>query len=225
MPDFSFGYLGIILFMVATGAGLPLPEEVAIVTAGILSAQGQLNPWLAFGACLVGALAGDCLMYWLGRHFGRRVLKERHWWNRFFHPEREAQIEQMLQKHDFKVLFLARFLVGLRSPVYLASGILRLPFRRFLMIDLVCATIVIATFFGLSYFLSHRFGDAIYGWIRRAEWSVTAVVIAVICGVSIYYWRRHRRKLAMQAVAEALDDDSDSDDPPDGSVEKAENVA
>ncbi len=69
-------YLGIILFLVLTGCGLPIPEEVPIVLAGVLSAKGQLVPEWAFAACLIGALLGDSLMYLIGYHFGHNLLRE-----------------------------------------------------------------------------------------------------------------------------------------------------
>ncbi len=187
-------YLGIVGFLMLTGAGLPVPEEVFIIAAGVASAQGALNPWLALSACLVGALAGDCVMYWIGFHFGRSVLREHHWWDRFVHPEREARMERMINAHGLKVFFLARFLVGIRAPVYLTAGILRVRFRRFLLIDLFCATAVIGTFFGLSYFLSDRYGVAIYRWIREAEVLLTVIVVVAVIATGFYFWRRHHRQ-------------------------------
>ena len=193
MTDFLMAngsYLGIIFVLILTGSGLPLPEEVPIIAAGILAAHGQLNPWLALGACLIGAILGDCVMYWIGHHFGRRVLREQHWWTRFVKPGREAQIEAMLQRHGLKVFFLARFLVGIRAPVYLSAGILRVPFRRFLLIDIFCATAVIGLFFGLSYF----YGPTITHLIRDVEYVLTGVVLLALIGAGIYFWRRHRRR-------------------------------
>lgn len=188
-------YVGIAVFLMLTGAGLPVPEEVFIIAAGVASSHYQeLNPWLALSACLFGALAGDCIMYWIGYHFGRSVVREHAWWARFVKPEREAQVERMINKHGLKVFFLARFLVGLRSPVYLSAGILRVPFRRFVMIDLFCATVVIGLFFSLSY----RYGTAITGWIRGAEVGLWVIVVLVLIGVGVYYyyWRRRGRKQA-----------------------------
>lgn len=188
-------YVGIAVFLMLTGAGLPVPEEVFIIAAGVASSHyEELNPWLAMSACLFGALAGDCIMYWIGYHFGRNVLREHRWWARFVKPEREAQVERMINKHGLKVFFLARFLVGLRSPVYLSAGILRVPFRRFVMIDLFCATVVIGLFFSLSY----RYGTAITGWIRGAEVGLWVIVVLVLIGVGVYYyyWRRRGRKQA-----------------------------
>ena len=44
-------YLGIVLVLVLSGFGLPIPEEVPVVMAGILAAHGTLDPGLAFAAC------------------------------------------------------------------------------------------------------------------------------------------------------------------------------
>ena len=67
-------YFGIALFLVLTGCGLPLPEEVAIVVAGVLSAQGHLHAGLALLACLIGAIVGDCIMYAIGHRWGHSLL-------------------------------------------------------------------------------------------------------------------------------------------------------
>ena len=69
-------------------------------------------------------------------------------------------------------------------------------FRRFFLIDLFCATMVIGTFFGLSYFLSDRYGETIYYWIREAEVWLTVIVLLVAAGAGAYYWHHHRRKPA-----------------------------
>ncbi|HYW78848.1 MAG TPA: DedA family protein [Thermoguttaceae bacterium] len=216
-------YLLIIVVLVLTGSGLPIPEEVPIVAAGILASHGRLDPHWAMAACLFGALAGDCVMYWIGYHFGRSVLREHPWWAHFVRPEREAQIEQMIAQHGLKVFFLARFLVGLRSPVYLSAGILRVPFRRFLLIDLVCATSVIGLFFMLSY----RYGQTITGWIRRAEFGLWGIVILVLLGVGVFYWRRRRRnqrQAELQSQVESADSSASQNHPEEESSE-VEHVA
>jgi membrane protein DedA with SNARE-associated domain len=213
-------YLAIIVVLILTGTGLPIPEEVPIIAAGILSSQGTLDWRLALPACLFGALVGDCVMYWIGFHFGRSVLREHPWWAHLVKPEREAQIEQMLHKHGLKVFFLARFLVGLRSPVYLSAGIMRVPFRRFFLIDLFCASSVIGLFFGLSYY----FGTAITRWIRGAEVGLTLVVVLVLAGLGVYFWRRHRRKKAT-AELQQTDDSDETSDPADETSKEPEKTA
>jgi membrane protein DedA with SNARE-associated domain len=183
-------YVLITLFMILTGAGLPLPEEVGIITAGVFSAEGTLYWPIALGCCLFGAIVGDCLMYWIGYHFGRGVLRDRRWFSRLITPEREAQIEEMFCRHGLKVFFVARFLVGLRSPVYLTAGILRVSFRRFLLIDLICATTVVGSFFGLTYY----FGQNVARWAKDFQVCFTILVVIGSACVAFLAWRYYRKR-------------------------------
>lgn len=186
-------YLVITIVLILSGSGLPVPEEVPIIAAGILSANGTLNPWIALACCLFGAIVGDSIMYWIGYHFGRNVLQEHPWWARWVTPKREDQIEAMFHQHGLKVFFIARFLVGLRSPVYLTAGILQVSFRRFFLIDLICATAVVSTFFGITY----KFGqnsDKILKLVREAQVGLTIVVIIAASYIAFYLWRRWQQK-------------------------------
>lgn len=185
-------YLVIMAVLIVTGTGLPIPEEVPIVAAGVLCHDGHMEIVPALVCCLIGALLGDCVMYGIGYHFGRSVLQEHRWFARFLTPQREARIEKMIQEHGIKMFLMARFLVGLRSPVYLTSGILRVPFRRFIFIDTICASIVISIFFGISYVFAPHIQSA-WQWIRGAEFTLTGIVVVAAAG-GIYWYIRQRRQ-------------------------------
>jgi len=201
------GYFGIILFLMLTGCGLPIPEEVPIVLAGILSAQGKLQPEWAFAACLVGALIGDSIMYAIGYHFGHGLLARHPKIGKFIGAQREEQFEQSILRHGFKVMLLARFMVGVRGPVYLAAGVVRMPFRRFLLWDAVCATLVVGTFFGLSY----AYGEKITGLIRDAELQLTLVLLAIL-GIATLWWLRRRRQQTLdEALVKRVSDSEEED--------------
>jgi membrane protein DedA with SNARE-associated domain len=191
-------YLGIILFLTLTGIGLPIPEEVPIIAAGVASRAGGLHWYYALPACLVGALLGDSLMYAIGRFFGARILREHPWWSGFLTPEREKTIEALLKKHGIWAFFVARFLVGLRSPFYLTAGMLKVKYRWFLLADFICAAVVISGFFGLAYL----FGDRIKGLILSVERGFTAGVIAValiaLAVVAFFSFRTRRIRLLDQ---------------------------
>jgi len=197
------GYLGIILFLMLTGCGLPIPEEVPIVLAGIFSSQGRLEPGWAFAACLFGALLGDSLMYAIGYHFGHGLVAAHPKFGKFVGAQREAYFEQAIQRHGFKVMLLARFMVGIRGPVYLAAGVVRIPFRRFLLWDLVCATLVVGTFFGLSY----TYGEQITDLLRDAEMKLSLIALAVIGVLALWWMRRRRQKMLDKALQQTQDDE------------------
>jgi membrane protein DedA with SNARE-associated domain len=198
----AYGYLGIIVYMILTGCGLPMPEEVAIIAGGALAASGQLDPWYTLASLLIGALLGDCVMYYIGYHFGRRILKANRLCAAYLTPEREQKVEALLSRHGSKVLFVARFLVGLRGPIYITAGILKMPFRNFVLADLVCATVVVTLFYGLSFY----FGQSIMRIIHDGEGVFTLVVITLaVIGGGIFLWYQLRRKKmpGMAILAEA----------------------
>jgi membrane protein DedA with SNARE-associated domain len=199
----NVSYLGIIAVLLATGAGLPIPEELVVVAAAWASYEaGPLNPWLAFLSCLVGALAGDCLMYAVGYHFGHSILRENRWVGRWVHPEREARVERLIARHGLKVLFAARFLMGLRSTVYLAAGVLRIPFRRFVVVDVFCAATVIGVVFGASYAFAPRIESLYQLWdlVRGTQVWVTGLLACSIFALVVFYWRRARLRKARFAL-------------------------
>ncbi len=192
----QFGYLGIIVFLVLTGCGMPIPEEVAVIFAGVVSSQGHLEPKLAVAACLFGALLGDSVMYAIGYHFGHSLMAKHPKLGKFVGAEREADFEQSILRHGFKVMLLARFMVGVRGPVYLAAGVVRMPFRRFLLWDLVCASLVVGTFFSLSYFYGKQISDL----VRNAELTLTLVVCALGTIAGVWWIRRRRQHLLDEAL-------------------------
>jgi membrane protein DedA with SNARE-associated domain len=188
----AYGYLGIIMYMILTGCGFPMPEEVAIIAGGALAANGQLHWGLTWGSLLIGALLGDCVMYFIGHHFGRRLLEKNRFWNRIITPEREKKVESLLDQHGVKVLLGARFLVGLRGPMYITAGILKVPFRKFVLADLFCATLVVTIFFAISYFYGAQVIKAIHegeGWL-----TIVVVTAAIIAGGIGLWWYLRKKK-------------------------------
>jgi membrane protein DedA with SNARE-associated domain len=119
------GYIGLFVFIVLTGFGLPLPEELAVVTAGVLAARGELETLPALVVCMVAALLGDCAVYGLGRWAGRAGGRLR-WLMPRVSDERLRSTQALLHRHGFKILLVARFLVGFRFAVYLAVAASRL---------------------------------------------------------------------------------------------------
>jgi len=192
----GYGYLGIILYMILTGCGFPMPEEVAIIAGAALAASDKLDPWLTLGSLLIGALLGDCVMYYIGYHFGRRLLTHNRLWKRLITPEREKNVEALLARHGVKVLLGARFMVGVRGPMYITAGILKVPFKRFVLADLFCATLVVSLFYGLTY----AYGAQIMHAIHEGEGWITTIVIAaaiVGAGVGLWFFLRRRRKAGL----------------------------
>ncbi len=115
------------------GLGLPIPEEIPILAAGVLAAEGVVRWWIALPVCLFGVLSGDCVLYWVGRHWGEHILDWRivRW---VLSREREERLKAAYHRHGVKIVFTARHIVGVRAAAFLTAGIVRLPFGRFLAV-------------------------------------------------------------------------------------------
>ena len=205
-------YLAIVFFLVLTGSGLPIPEEVPIVAAGVLAAKGHLDPWWALAACVVGALLGDLLVYSGGRLLGRNFFRKHKWFALLLHEDREKQMEDLIRRHGWKVFFAARFMIGVRAPVYMAAGVMRVPLLRFLLMDGIAATVVVAIVFGLSYHYGPTIGRLVH------EFTIGATILgiaAVLAAIAFFWWHRRRRQPPSVAAAPAHANNAPGGDRPD----------
>jgi membrane protein DedA with SNARE-associated domain len=185
----QFGYLGIVLLLVLGGLGLPVPEEAPIILAAILSKKEALWWPMAFGACVLGVLLGDFVVYGLGYFYGERVLSFR-LTRKLLTRAREAQIKGYFQRHGLKILIVGRFAVGFRTAAYLTAGILRHPPLKLLVTDLFAVMLSTPVMFGLGWAFAHQ----IEVGIREVQhYLVVVVASALVVWFLIRYVRARRR--------------------------------
>jgi membrane protein DedA with SNARE-associated domain len=196
----EFTYAGIFVALFLGGVGVPLPEEVPVLTAGVLAQQGVVRWWLALPLCVVGVLSGDTVLYWAGRHWGERVLG----WRvvrRVLTREREEALKESYRRHGVKIVFTARHVMGLRAAAFLTAGIARVPFPRFLAADFGASMIGVPISFGLAFFFADQL-DQVLRDVRRVErWGLLLGFIALAAFIAVRAWRKGAA-LERQAQAE-----------------------
>jgi len=187
----QFTYLGLFLVLLAGSLGLPIPEEMAVLAAGVMSHEGLIGPWPALLVCVVGVLSGDIVLYWTGRNGGERVVN----WRavRFLlTPAREERLKKAYRRHAVKTIVTARHVMGLRAPAFLTAGIARVPFWKFLLADGGAALVGVPFSFGLAYFFTDHI-KAIYDNVHRVErWLGLGVLVLAAAAVIIIVKRRDR---------------------------------
>jgi len=171
---------------------VPIPEEMPIVAAGILSHQGLARWWLALPICLLGVVSGDVVLYWIGRRWGERVLD----WRvvrRVLTAPRAERLKQAYRQHAMKTVATARHVAGLRAAAFLTAGIARVPFWKFVLADAGAAAVSVPFAFALAYFFADQVG-AILADVRRVErWLALAALIGLTGVVVVYVVRGNRR--------------------------------
>ena len=112
--------------------GIPLPGETALITFGVLAAQGHYGIEWVIVAAAAGAIVGDNLGYWLIGRLGGRALFRRWRWLSRYSDRVLPRAEALMDRHGGKTVFLGRFVSILRYTVAWIAGLSRMEWWRFL---------------------------------------------------------------------------------------------
>src|SRR5262245_10037495 len=144
----SWGYLGIFLGILSTGIPFfPMPEELPVVVGGVLVGHGLAEWWLMLPVCIVAVVIGDSMLYGAGRWWGTRLLEYRWIKKHVLPPERLKKIEDNFVKYGIQILLFARLTPGIRAPIFVTAGIVRLSLVRFIIADALYAIPGVALLF------------------------------------------------------------------------------
>ena len=166
-----------------------VPSETSVITAGVLAGTGDLLLVLVIASAAAGAVLGDNVSYWIGRTLGDRMVA------RFFQGERRKRIdwaEKQIRERGPYLIVIGRFIPGGRTAVTLASGLLEMPWRKFIVWD-VAAGVLWASYAGLLGYVGGRsFEDNPLKGLAIAF----AIALLITGGTELYRWLRRRRVLA-----------------------------
>jgi membrane protein DedA with SNARE-associated domain len=209
VPDANvFWYcLGAFGLLVLGGIGLPpIPEEGVVVAAGGWAAANpeyRLYRWAILPVCVGAILLSDLLLYAIGRHFGSHLLEHR-WLARFLTPEKLRRIQHNFHRYGTKILLFVRWVPGIRSPLFLTAGTMRLPLIRFIVADAIAAAAGHTLLFFLSYWFTDSFKelyDHVEGDIKRLK---PLLILLPILAVGVYLLVHFLRKPVPTADPEEL---------------------
>jgi membrane protein DedA with SNARE-associated domain len=184
-----FTYLALFGLLVAGGLGVPVPEELVQLTAGYLARRGILSLLPAAAVAWAGILAGDYLLFRLGRSQGPRVLDSRHV-ARVLTPARRAFIERHFGRHSILTIAVARHASGLRLAVFALAGASGVRSWTFLLADGLSALASVPLVVGAGWY----FAGHVEELKRRVHWAEAALALAVAAGVTVWVLLARRRE-------------------------------
>ena len=181
-------YAMILAVLFACGLGFPMPEDITLFAAGFLAFKGRITLTGAILVGMIGVLVGDSFMYWIGRIFGRKAFG---WpvFRRMFTPDRIARAEEKIQNNARIICFTSRFAPGLRAPIYMTSGIMRVPFPVFFFMDALAALISVPVWIYLAYFLGDKL-ERLFEIAKTAKMGLGIVLVVLVLGFVIFKIRK-----------------------------------
>ncbi len=179
-------YAALFLIVGGESAGVPLPGETSLVTAGILAAQGHLSLPLVIGTAAAGAIVGDNLGYLLGRHGGRWLLGRDGRWSGALRRVL-ARSEPFFERHGAKAVFFGRWLPGLRVAAAWLAGVNRMPWRCFALWNTL-GGVAWATSVGIAAYLLGHIAATIFRYVGVGGLAALSTAI-----VALLVWHRISR--------------------------------
>jgi len=193
-------YLTVGIIIGLESLGIPLPGEIALVTAALLSTRDTLDisPVGVGVAAVTGAIIGDTLGYAVGRRFGMTLFEKLgRRFPKHFGTGHVALAKQLFSRWGVWAVFFGRFIALLRILAGPLAGALRMRYPYFLAANAAGAVCWAGGTTAVVYFA----GLAAEKWLSRFSW--VALVLAVVAGVAMTMLLKDRtRALIAQLEAE-----------------------
>jgi membrane protein DedA with SNARE-associated domain/rhodanese-related sulfurtransferase len=196
------GILALSLFVFLQAIGLPVPCAVALILAAAESAKGHLSVLGVLGGALAGMLAGDALMFLLGRYTG--------WWllgtlcRVSLNPEScVVTSADTFHRRGRALLVVAKFLPGINTMAPPLAGSMQMRWWPFLGLDLVGGMLYIGAYFIVGYLCSDVVATIIQFYLRFGHLTTAVVLILVTAYALWLLWSTIRARRLGRGVPHA----------------------
>jgi len=187
----DFPYLVLFALLILGTLGLPFPEDGILLLSGLLTAHHVVRPFPTFLVVYLGLLSTDFLLYSLGKKYGRRLVEHRNFQKIVTH-ERLTNLEGKLKKWGALVVFFGRHLLGLRAQIFLVAGVMRMSWKKFLVVDGTSALLTITLWGGLGYVGGNSL-QALKKDVANIEQIVMVILAILIGGTLLFRYLKKKR--------------------------------
>jgi membrane protein DedA with SNARE-associated domain len=140
-------YIGLFLAVGLSGYLIPIPEEVILIIGGFIAAQGITDLSTVILISVLGAIFGDTLIYYLSGHGSRFTHK----YHKYVEQSHVGWYVRHMRQNPMLTIFYSRFIVGVRFLNPLVAGLMRIPWRKFVVATGLSAVIYIPCIILLGY--------------------------------------------------------------------------
>ncbi len=193
----SAGYLGLSGLVAVENIFPPIPSEVILPMAGLLTGQGRLNSGLAVAAATVGSVIGALVLYELGRRLGdprlRRFVERRGKWLLVSSDDYD-KASAWFERHGRWAVLIGRCAPGVRSYVSIPAGIQRMPLPQFLIYTAIGSGVYNSALIGFGWLLGNNWESVgrYVGMFEAALW--------ISLGCAIVYWIVKKKRQGSSAI-------------------------
>jgi membrane-associated protein len=167
--------------------GLAIPGDVILAMGGIYAARGDLSVTWVVALGTVAAICGESAGYWLGRRYGRALIRKMPLVRRM--ERRLNAAEGYFQEHGGKTVAIGRFATAAGALVPFAAGVGRMPYGTFLAFDVPAVVVWAAGITAVGYLFGNNL-EHVDSLLSRFGWVMLGLLVVLI---GFLVWRRQRR--------------------------------
>jgi membrane protein DedA with SNARE-associated domain len=178
----EYGYVILFLWSILEG-------ETGLIMAGVMSHTGDMQYLLSVFVAGLGGFAGDQIYFYIGRFNKGLIQRKLHKQRRKF-----AIAHLLLKKYGWPIIFIQRYLYGLRTVIPMSIGITKYSAKRFALINLLSAWVWAAITITPAYI----FGEEILQLVVYAKehwYFALPLAGAFVFGITTYFHKLERRLL------------------------------
>ncbi|MDP1640780.1 MAG: DedA family protein [Phenylobacterium sp.] len=175
--------------------GALVPATPLLVLTGGLLATGVLDPVSVLIGCIVGAIVGDAISFFIGRKLGMQVLRHR-WLRRY---RRQFALTRLYcRRYGVISIYAGRFIGPMRAFVPAVVGMLRMPVRDFQIANVISAVVWVFAALAPGYLTAKGLEQLdIFDQFDPLTLGLIALVVAG--GVGTIGWRLLRKRAKRRA--------------------------
>lgn len=186
----SILYLTIFLTLLGGAFFLPFPEDLILISAGILVQREMVDLEIVFVIAYCTIILGDIILYGIGHFFGMNLFVKR-WFRNRVHPSKIKKVREKLDRNFILAIVLARHLFYLRSITFLTCGAVRMSFVRYVIADMLAAFFSCSIMIGIGYLAGEN-----YAAIKEHLDSAQLAILAALLIGGLIWWRKRKSSLA-----------------------------
>ena len=184
-----YGYWAIAVALLLENTGIPVPGETVLLLASFLAFSEhalQLSWIIVVGT--IAATLGDNLGYAIGFRGGRPLLERYRELLRIC-PAKLERCDRLFARYGAVAVLFARFVFGLRIVAGPMAGVLRMPWKKFMLFNFLGAFLWVTVIASVGYL----FGEHWARLVQDLKWFDVTVAIVVLLA-ALYFWWRNRRE-------------------------------
>ncbi len=184
----QYGYGTVAAALLLENAGVPVPGETILLLASFLAySEHKLHLPYIILVGIAAATLGDNIGFVIG-HYGGRPLLARYRRTLRISPRAISRGERLFRHYGSATIFVARFIAGMRIIAGPLAGVLRMPWRQFIVFNFLGATLWVTVIAGAGYLFGEHW-DQLFRLVRGV--NIALLIVAVL--VVFFFWRRRRQ--------------------------------